>query len=222
MTDSTLLTDDHDPGPRRRLRPDPRRAGPPDRPRGRPRAWLRRLYTHPDAQHPGRDGLPPPHLRRRAARVPRRPRPGLPHAVVRRPHPPRRPRHRAPSTAATTSAENGQGLCEACNYAKEAAGWRALPLPSDRHEVLITTPTGHTYVSTAPDPPQPYVPPPDEAGDVVHFYSARRTARRRASAASGLSRGRWRPQETSVTSPPMVRSEGGPGRPGSVGTPRTP
>jgi hypothetical protein len=70
-----------------------------------------------------------------------------------------------------TSAENGQGLCEACNYAKEAAGWRAMSLPSDRHEVLITTPTGHTYVSSAPDPPQPYVPPPDEAGDVVHFYS---------------------------------------------------
>ena len=75
-----------------------------------------------------------------------------------------------------TSAENGQGLCEACNYAKEAAGWRSLPLPSERHEVLLTTPTGHTYVSTAPDPPQPCLPPPDDdIGDVVHFYSEVRT-----------------------------------------------
>ena len=28
-----------------------------------------------------------------------------------------------------TSAENGQGLCEACNYAKEAPGWRAKRPP---------------------------------------------------------------------------------------------
>ena len=48
------------------------------------------------------------------------------------------------SEGGETSAENGQGLCEACNYAKEAAGWQALPLPSDRHAVLITTPTGHS------------------------------------------------------------------------------
>jgi hypothetical protein len=74
-----------------------------------------------------------------------------------------------------TSATNGQGLCEACNYAKEATGWNALPLPSDHHEVLITTPTGHTHVSTAPDPPQPYVPPPDDVGDLVQFYSKART-----------------------------------------------
>ncbi|MET0820690.1 MAG: HNH endonuclease, partial [Aeromicrobium sp.] len=80
------------------------------------------------------------------------------------------------SDGGETSAENGQGLCEACNYAKEAAGWRSLPLPSDRHEVLITTPTGHTYVSSAPDPPQPHPPQPHplpdgDAGDLVHFYS---------------------------------------------------
>ena len=58
------------------------------------------------------------------------------------------------------------------NYAKEAAGWRAHPLPSDRHEALITTPTGHTYVSAAPDPPQPHLPPLGDAGDGVPFYSA--------------------------------------------------
>ena len=53
-----------------------------------------------------------------------------------------------------TSAANSPGLCQACNLTKELAGWRArvrdrAPTPS-RHTVTITTPTGHTYVSTAP------------------------------------------------------------------------
>ncbi len=45
-----------------------------------------------------------------------------------------------------TSLVNGQGLCEACNYAKQVAGWRARPSPGDRHTVELTTradsPTG--------------------------------------------------------------------------------
>jgi hypothetical protein len=50
-----------------------------------------------------------------------------------------------------TSADNAQGLCEACNYAKQAPGWRARPSPAaGTHEVETTTPTGHTYRSTAP------------------------------------------------------------------------
>lgn len=58
-----------------------------------------------------------------------------------------------------TTLGNGQGLCEACNYAKEAPGWRSRPLragPSPgaeghcAHSVSITTPTGHAYRSTAP------------------------------------------------------------------------
>jgi hypothetical protein len=53
-----------------------------------------------------------------------------------------------------TAAEDGQGLCEACNYTKEAPGWRARPRPSPDtpagHTVEITAPTGHTYTSTAP------------------------------------------------------------------------
>ena len=48
-----------------------------------------------------------------------------------------------------TTADNGQGLCEVCNYAKEADGWSARTLPGPRHTVEITTPTGHTYTSTA-------------------------------------------------------------------------
>ena len=49
-----------------------------------------------------------------------------------------------------TSERNGQGLCEACNHAKQAPGWRARPSPGIRHTVETTTPTGHTYRSTAP------------------------------------------------------------------------
>ena len=48
-----------------------------------------------------------------------------------------------------TTACNGQGLCEFCNYAKEADGWSARTIPGPRHTVEITTPTGHTYSSTA-------------------------------------------------------------------------
>jgi hypothetical protein len=58
-----------------------------------------------------------------------------------------------------TTAESGQGLCEACNYAKEAPGWhcttlRPGPSPAEPHApphmVRSTTPTGHAYDSTAP------------------------------------------------------------------------
>jgi len=52
-----------------------------------------------------------------------------------------------------TSLVNGQGLCEACNYAKEAPGWRARPSPGDRHTVRITTPVGRHHESTAPPAP---------------------------------------------------------------------
>jgi hypothetical protein len=65
-----------------------------------------------------------------------------------------------------TTASNGQGLCVACNQAKEAAGWVAhvvadgipdgvtgVPDPATGmgpHRVRLRTPTGHTYDSTAP------------------------------------------------------------------------
>ncbi|MFF2823443.1 DUF222 domain-containing protein [Arthrobacter koreensis] len=60
-----------------------------------------------------------------------------------------------------TSYANGQGLCEACNQAKEAPGWNSSSIPvssrrndvSPRHTVRTTTPTGHTYISTAPPLP---------------------------------------------------------------------
>ena len=59
-----------------------------------------------------------------------------------------------------TDAENLQGLCEACNHAKQATGWRQQALDSlnevaGRHLVETTTPTGHRHRSPAPTPPQP-------------------------------------------------------------------
>jgi hypothetical protein len=49
-----------------------------------------------------------------------------------------------------TSAVNGQGLCEACNYAKEAAGWSVRVIGRDPHTIEIRTPGGHVYRSQAP------------------------------------------------------------------------
>ena len=57
-----------------------------------------------------------------------------------------------------TSHANGAGLCEACNHTKEATGWRVEPHPGPgassttraRHTLIIHTPTGHNYHSTAP------------------------------------------------------------------------
>ncbi len=49
-----------------------------------------------------------------------------------------------------TSAANGQGVCEYCNYAKDALGWSARPRPGPRHTIETVTPTGHRYTTTAP------------------------------------------------------------------------
>jgi hypothetical protein len=66
-----------------------------------------------------------------------------------------------------TSVVNGQGLCEFCNLAKEAPGWRSTPVPADSgpdsgsdsgaclHTVEITTPAGQHARSTAPPLPAP-------------------------------------------------------------------
>jgi hypothetical protein len=53
-----------------------------------------------------------------------------------------------------TTESNGQGLCEACNYAKQAAGWRARAGGGGAGTSVETiTPTGHVYSSKPPDPP---------------------------------------------------------------------
>jgi hypothetical protein len=51
-----------------------------------------------------------------------------------------------------TTADNGLGSCERCNYAKEAAGWRVSTSTDETHThtAEFITPTGKTYRSTAP------------------------------------------------------------------------
>ncbi|CQD20454.1 HNH nuclease [Mycobacterium europaeum] len=51
-----------------------------------------------------------------------------------------------------TTADNGLGLCEHCNYIKENAGWRVSTAVDEKHThtALFRTPTGKTYRSTAP------------------------------------------------------------------------
>ncbi|KRF12793.1 hypothetical protein ASH02_14805 [Nocardioides sp. Soil796] len=78
-----------------------------------------------------------------------------------------------------TVEEDLQGLCEGCNYAKQAPGWTATGHhpPHGRHQVTTTTPTGHTYVSTAPplpgwaDPPRHLaVLEPQDPSDLLAEY----------------------------------------------------
>lgn len=115
------------------------------------RAWLRRLFSSPDgaslvAMDSRRrifDGL----LRRFVVirdEVCRTPWCDAPIRHVDHPH-------RAVDGGQTSEA-NAQGLCEACNYAKEADGWDARRLSGHRHQVETTTPTGHRHRSRAPSP----------------------------------------------------------------------
>jgi hypothetical protein len=51
-----------------------------------------------------------------------------------------------------TTAANALGTCEHCNYTKESPGWRVTTNTDQNHTHTadFTTPTGHTYRSTAP------------------------------------------------------------------------
>ncbi|MDF3304259.1 DUF222 domain-containing protein [Rhodococcus sp. T2V] len=64
---------------------------------------------------------------------------------------------RSHGKSGATSADNGSGLCEACNYAKEGDGWTARPVhrPDRTHLIELGTPTGHHYHSAAPPLPTP-------------------------------------------------------------------
>jgi hypothetical protein len=58
-------------------------------------------------------------------------------------------------TGGATSAANGLGTCERCNYTKEAAGWSVNADIGDNstHTARYTTPTGSHHHSTAPPAP---------------------------------------------------------------------
>jgi hypothetical protein len=115
-------------------------------------AWIRRLYTNPA----GTD-LVTTDTRRRLFTGARR------RLLIARDQFCRTPWCDAPirhadhvtrhAVGGATSTTNGQGLCEACNHAKEAPGWHARRLLSTRHSVQTITPTGQTHTSQPPDPP---------------------------------------------------------------------
>jgi hypothetical protein len=117
----------------------------------RSRATLRRLYAHPRA-----GALVA--MESRARLFPR----GLAAFIELRDQRCRTPycdapiRHRdhAQSWAdgGSTSAANGLGLCEGCNYTKETDGWRVVTGidGNHTHTAEFATPTGHSYRSAAP------------------------------------------------------------------------
>jgi hypothetical protein len=120
----------------------------------RSRATLRRLYAHPASgalvAMESRARLFPRGL---AAFI------GLRDQRCRTPYcdaPIRHRDHARPwAGGGVTSASNGLGLCERCNYVKEAADWVVKPDVGEkyRHTAEFTTPTGARYRSGAPPLP---------------------------------------------------------------------
>ncbi len=159
MTDAALFGDDETPATVRHFGPVPagaardlvREAADEDAP-----AWVRRLITDPLT---GRVCDTEKRRRRFPAAVRQ--------VVVARDEWCRTPwcgapiRHidhvQAHARGGPTDLANAQGLCERCNQAKEAPGWHAaaVPDPDDPTRVRTTTPTGHTYDSTAPPASRP-------------------------------------------------------------------
>ncbi len=115
------------------------------------RATLRRLYRHPLSgalvAMESRSRLFPPGLARFIA---------LRDHTCRTPYcdaPIRHTDHTTPaSRGGPTSAHNGAGTCQACNYTKEAPGWTVATHTdaNGTHTALFTTPTGAEHHSTAP------------------------------------------------------------------------
>ncbi|MFE5835726.1 HNH endonuclease [Arthrobacter sp. NPDC056493] len=114
--------------------------------------WLRRLYTAPET-----GDLVAMDSRRRLFPAPLRRFIQIRDNTCRTPYcdaPIRHHDHIIPwHNNGPTSLANGAGLCEACNHTKELPGWKANPRPGPRHTFEITTPTGHSYRSTAPPLP---------------------------------------------------------------------
>src|SRR5699024_9322429 len=117
---------------------------------GATRLWSRRLFTAPETGQ-----LVAMESRRRT--VP----PGLARFIDVRDQtcatpwcdaPIRHHDHIVPAAAGgPTAAHNLKGLCEACNYAKQAPGWRERAGPADGPRTVTTqTPTGHEYRASAP------------------------------------------------------------------------
>jgi hypothetical protein len=115
------------------------------------KATLRRLYRHPDSgalvAMESRSRLFPKGLAQFIA---------FRDDTCRTPYCDARIRHTDHATpharGGPTAAANGLGECEACNYAKEAPGWRVHTFDDDgqRHKAEYLTPTGARHQSQAP------------------------------------------------------------------------
>ena len=154
MTETSLLGDEHEPadldgyGPlpapliRRWLRGDP--VGDAEA-----QVWVRRLFRSPDAT-----GLVAMDSARRCFTGQLRRFLIIRDRTCRTPWceaPIRHVDHSMPhADGGETSASQGQGLCEACNYTKEAPGWASRAHPDG--SVETTTPTRHRYISRRPPP----------------------------------------------------------------------
>jgi hypothetical protein len=146
------------PGPDSGIEPDP----PPD---ASVEVWLRRLYTAPTSGQlvamDSRARSLPENMRRFIVARDR---------TCRRPWcdaPIRHHDHVVPVAAGgETNVANAEGLCEACNYSKDAEGWSTHVTDGVRGTIVTTTPTGHSYTSTAAAPPGTPVPG-DCSGELV-------------------------------------------------------
>jgi hypothetical protein len=119
------------------------------------RRWWRRLFTGPTGQLVGGD----PHRRRFDG--------WLGKLIALRDQHCRDPYCDAPirhldhihrhTDAGTTTLANGRGVCARGNLVREMPGWQVTLVTglnySSPHRVQVTTPTGHQYLSQAPDPP---------------------------------------------------------------------
>ena len=157
MTETSLLGDDHEPADLNGYGPLPaplirrwlRGEEDPGSELEAAQMWVRRLFQHPDTK----DLVTMDSARRCFAGQLRR-------FLIIRDRTCRTPWCEAPirhvdhsmrhADGGETSASQGQGLCEACNYAKEAPGWASRAHPDG--SVETTTPTRHRYLSRRPPP----------------------------------------------------------------------
>lgn len=129
--------------------------GDPDATGFSPRVWLKRLFTHPESKSllsmDSRARLFPDGMKEFLRLQDQRCQTPYCDAPIRE-----YDHIKAYAAGGETTIENGQGLCSDCNKAKEAQGWmsqRVDPDTSGPPSVVVRTPTGHRYISTAPPLP---------------------------------------------------------------------
>ena len=155
MTDRALLAGSEDPAVIPGYGPVPADLARDLLARSEEQLWLRRLFTHPSTGElvamDFRSRCFPDALRELIA---------LRDQTCRTPWcnaPTRHVDHAIPAAAGgATDVANAQGLCERCNYDKQAPGWAVQAHRTSRpgsHAVETTTPTGHSYLSRPPPLP---------------------------------------------------------------------